>query len=45
MCIEVVKENKWVLDETIKVSFFKKHYDNFKFYGRDMELLFTKCNT
>ena len=39
----VVKENKWELDETIKVSFFKKHYDNFKFYGRDMELLFTKC--
>jgi SpoVK/Ycf46/Vps4 family AAA+-type ATPase len=39
----IVKENNWELDESIRVSFFKKNYDNFKFYGRDMELLFTKC--
>ena len=39
----IVTENNWVLDKSIKVSFFKKNYDKFKFYGRDMELLFTKC--
>ena len=39
----IVTENKWLLDKSIKVSFFKKNYDKFKFYGRDMELLFTKC--
>lgn len=39
----IVKENKWELDDSIKASFFKKNYDNFKYYGRDMELLFTKC--
>jgi len=39
----IVKQNKWEIDNSIKASFFKKNYDNFKFYGRDMELLFTKC--
>lgn len=39
----IVKENNWELDKSVKLSFFKKNYDEFKYYGRDMELLFTKC--
>ena len=40
---QIVETNEWVLDSSIKASFFKKNYDEFKYYGRDMELLFTKC--
>ena len=40
---QIVETNEWTLDSSIKSSFFKKNYDEFKYYGRDMELLFTKC--
>ena len=40
---QFVEKNEWTLDISIKPSFFKKNYDEFKNYGRDMELLFTKC--
>jgi hypothetical protein len=40
---KIVKTNGWNLDESIKIDFFKKNYDDFKYYGRDMEQLFTKC--
>ena len=33
----------WSLDETIKVGFFIKHHKQFKFYGGDMENLFSRC--
>jgi hypothetical protein len=39
---KIVKDNDWKISEELKVEFFKKHYDNFKNYGRDMETLFTK---
>jgi len=40
---QIVETNDWTLDTSIKSSFFKKNYEEFKYYGRDMELLFTKC--
>jgi len=39
---KIVNDNNWKLDEKITSLFFKKHYDEFKYYGRDMENLFTK---
>ena len=40
---KIVNDSKWQLDEKITSLFFKKHLDDFKYYGRDMEVLFTKC--
>jgi SpoVK/Ycf46/Vps4 family AAA+-type ATPase len=40
---KIVKDNEWNISDDIKVEFFKKNYDNFKNYGRDMETLFTKA--
>jgi hypothetical protein len=39
----IIEDNGWKLETTIKINFFKKNYDDFAFYGRDMENLFTKC--
>lgn len=39
---KIVADNEWQISENIKLTFFKKNYDNFKNYGRDMELLFSK---
>jgi SpoVK/Ycf46/Vps4 family AAA+-type ATPase len=33
----------WQIDDSINVEFFRKNYDNFKFFGGDMEILFSKC--
>ena len=33
----------WALSPDINFTFFKKYYSHFKYYGRDMENLFTKC--
>ena len=33
----------WELDNTITAKFFEKHYEIFKFFGGDMELLFNRC--
>lgn len=38
-----VIDNEWSLDDSIQVKFFEDNYDNFKFYGGDMEVLFSKC--
>lgn len=40
---KIVTESGWVLASDIDFSFFKKNYENFKYYGRDMENLFSKC--
>jgi len=40
---KIVAEAQWQMDETINHTFFKKNYDKFKYSGRDMETLFTKC--
>jgi len=40
---KVISENGWQLDKNVKSSFFKKNYDNFKYYGRDIENFFTQC--
>ena len=40
---QIVENNDWRIDDSITSIFFKKNYDEFKYYGRDMELLFTKC--
>ena len=33
----------WSLANDITISFFKENVDNFKYYGGDMEILFSKC--
>lgn len=38
-----VDEEEWQIDETIKEDFFKDNYDEFKFFGGDMENLFSRC--
>ena len=38
-----VDENRWTMDESIKLEFFEKHHEKFKFFGGDMELLFNSC--
>lgn len=38
-----VDENKWSMDDSIKLAFFEKHHDKFKFFGGDMEVLFNSC--
>jgi len=40
---KVVSEAGWKLSPDINFTFFKKNYSYFKYYGRDMENLFTKC--
>jgi len=40
---KIVIEAGWALAPDINFTFFKKHYSRFKYYGRDMENLFTKC--
>lgn len=40
---KIVKDNEWKVSDDVKVEFFKKYYENFKNYGRDMETLFTKA--
>jgi SpoVK/Ycf46/Vps4 family AAA+-type ATPase len=40
---KVVIDGGWSLDPSVKSSFFKKNYNSFKYYGRDMENFFTKC--
>lgn len=38
-----VGENRWTMDESIKLEFFETHHEKFKFFGGDMELLFNSC--
>lgn len=38
-----VDDDDWMLDETVKEDFFKDNYQDFKFFGGDMENLFTRC--
>ncbi len=33
----------WTVDSTIKVDFFKDNMDSFKYYGGDIEVLFSRC--
>ncbi len=33
----------WALDDSIDVSFFITHHEDFKFFGGDMEILFSRC--
>ena len=42
---KLVEKDGWKLDDSINkfTPFFKKNYDEFKYYGRDMEHLFSKC--
>lgn len=41
----MVTKNKWEVASTddVPISFFKKHTNDFKHYGGDMETLFLKC--
>jgi SpoVK/Ycf46/Vps4 family AAA+-type ATPase len=41
--IKKVKDNGWNLDGKIESNWFKKNKEYFKFYGRDIEALFSKC--
>jgi SpoVK/Ycf46/Vps4 family AAA+-type ATPase len=43
--IKKVKDIEWKIDEksNISVEWFKKNKDYFKFYGRDIETLLSKC--
>ena len=40
---KIVIENGWLLDNSVKSSFFKKKYSHFKYCGRDIENFFTQC--
>jgi hypothetical protein len=39
---KMVNQINWKLDNSITGEWFKKHYDSFPYYGRDMETLLTK---
>jgi SpoVK/Ycf46/Vps4 family AAA+-type ATPase len=41
--IKKVKDIGWQLDGKVETSWFKKNKDYFKFYGRDVEALLSKC--
>lgn len=38
-----VVEAEWTLDDNVKVDFFIDNHKEFKYFGGDMELLFTRC--
>ena len=33
----------WSLDDSITVKFFEENFNHFKFFGGDMEILFSRC--
>ena len=33
----------WIVDKSIKIDFFKDNMDSFKYYGGDIEVLFSRC--
>lgn len=33
----------WVVDKSVKIDFFKDNMDSFKYYGGDIEVLFSRC--
>lgn len=33
----------WTLDDSVKLDFFEKNIEHFKYYGGDMEILFSRC--
>ena len=41
--IKKVKDIGWELDGKVETEWFKKNKDYFKFYGRDIEALLSKC--
>jgi hypothetical protein len=38
-----VTDSGWLLDESVTNKFFKKKMSSFKYFGGDMEVLFTRC--
>jgi SpoVK/Ycf46/Vps4 family AAA+-type ATPase len=38
-----VYDCEWSLDSSVNVNFFTKHYKQFKYFGGDMENLFSRC--
>ena len=42
--IKKIREYEWLIkDNEIDESFFKKNKEHFKYYGRDIEIFFSKC--
>ena len=41
---KIVRDNRWSFKEldSVKDAWFKEHYDYFKYFGRDIEVFFTK---
>lgn len=41
---KIVRDNRWTFKEVdaVKDAWFKEHYDYFKYFGRDIEVFFTK---
>jgi len=37
-----VKDYGWKMNDTVKISWFENNKEHFKFFGRDMEVLFSK---
>ncbi len=33
----------WIVDKSVKIDFFKDNMDSFKYYGGDVEVLFSRC--
>lgn len=40
--LKKIRDNNWNYDESIDKEWFTKHYDYFKYFGRDIETLFSK---
>ena len=41
--IKKVTDLSWLVDESVKVDFFKENIDSFKYFGGDIEVLFSRC--
>lgn len=41
---KIVRDNRWTFKDvdSVKDAWFKEHYDYFKYFGRDIEVFFTK---
>jgi SpoVK/Ycf46/Vps4 family AAA+-type ATPase len=41
--IKICNQYGWEVDDSVKTSFFKKNFNDLKFFGRDIENLITMC--
>jgi len=41
--IKKVNDLGWIIDDSVKVDFFIENIDSFKYFGGDIEVLFSRC--